>query len=380
MRDAPDLAPTDSVGRFLQKLRYLPAQSLPVLEEGRLAGIVRQEDVFRILENPSEEARQAFLNSPLSEIMTDCAIIASPSMTVAEVGALLAKRSLSALPVADEEGYCLGVVLARDLLAPDAPAPRPAVVGGMATPFGVYLTDGSLQAGAGDFALLTSGVLLGVMFKATLWATEAILHLGYRYGIPRSVTVDIDVVVNSPSAGLMNIATRIISLLILLTLMRLTRLAGFHAAEHQTVHAIERTEPLTTSVVRRMPRAHPRCGTNIMAAGTLFFTLMQLISSLPGIAELAPVAALIGTLAYWRRFGAILQEKFTTRPASEAELLSGVKAGEELLEKYRNAPPARPRLWKRIWCMGMVQNLAGVSLAFAVVELLETAIRARWRF
>ncbi|MCX6380817.1 MAG: hypothetical protein NT023_15320, partial [Armatimonadetes bacterium] len=88
----------------------------------------------------------------------------------------------------------------------------------------------------------------------------------------------------------------------------------------------------------------------------------------------------IGTLAYLRRFGAVLQEVFTTRPASEEELLSGIKAGEELLLKYRTMPPARTRLWKRIWCMGMVQNLAGVSLALTLTELLETAIRARYHF
>ncbi len=377
MRDAPDLAPTDSVGRFLQRLRYLPAQSLPVLDRGYLAGMVHQEDILRILETPSEEARQTYIDSPLSEIMTASAITASPEMSPNEVGALLAKHRLSLIPVVDEEGYCLGMVLAHDLLAPDMPAPRPAVVGGMATPFGVYLTDGSIQAGASNLALVVSGVTLGVMFKVTLWATEAILHAGYRYGLPHAVTADIDVVSNSPKAGLMNIVARLLSLLILLTLMRLTRLAGFHAAEHQTVHAIERTERLTVSIVGRMPRAHPRCGTNIMAAGTLFFTLMQFTMSVPGVSELAPVVALIGTLAYWRRFGSILQEVFTTRPASEKELLSGIKAGEELLEKYRNAPPTRTRLWKRIWCMGMVQNLIGVSLALTLMELLETAIRAR---
>jgi len=380
MRDAPDLTPTDSVGRFLQRLRYLPAQSLPVLEDGFLVGMVHQADVLRTLESPSSEARQAFIDAPISEIMTKCEATASPNMSPDMVGTLIARHRLSLIPVVDEEDYCLGIVLAYDLLAPDMPAPRPAVVGGMATPFGVYLTDGSIQAGASNFALAVSGIMLGLMFKVTLWMTEAILHAGHRYGLPHAVTTDIDVVASSPKVGLTNITVRLLSLLILLVLMRMTRLAGFHAAEHQTVHAIERTEPLITSVVGRMPRAHPRCGTNIMAAGTLFFTLMQFSMSVPGLNELAPVVALIGTLAYWRRFGAVLQEVFTTRPASEEELLGGIKAGEELLLKYRTMPPARTRLWKRIWCMGMVQNLAGVSLALTLTELLETAIRARYHF
>jgi uncharacterized protein YqhQ len=39
------------------------------------------------------------------------------------------------------------------------------------------------------------------------------------------------------------------------------------------VHAIERGEPLLAESVRAMPRVHPRCGTNIVAAAFLATTV-----------------------------------------------------------------------------------------------------------
>ncbi len=379
MREAPNLAPTDSIARFLQRLKYLPTQSLPVLERGYLVGVVHQSDTLPIIAKPESE-RESLLAAPLSSIVVP-SVVATPDNTPSEIGELMATHSVTMLPVVDEEGYCLGMVLASDLLSPDMPVPRPAMVGGMATPFGVYLTDGMHQAGAGNLALITSGVVLGLMFKVTLWATEALIHFGYHYGLPHTVSSKIDdVSATTGTTALMSIVVRLVSLLILLLLMRMTRLAGYHAAEHQTVHAIERTEKLTPDIVGRMPRAHPRCGTNIMAAGTLFFTLFQLASMLPNLDSAAPIVALIGTLVYWRPFGAILQERFTTRPASEKELVSGIKAGEDLLLQYRTASPTRTRLWKRIWCMGMVQNLIGVALVLTLTDALEIALRAHYHF
>src|SRR2546423_10530097 len=55
-----------------------------------------------------------------------------------------------------------------------------------------------------------------------------------------------------------------------LLFVRALPLVQYHAAEHQAVHAMERGEPLDPEIVRRMPRVHPRCGTNIMAGGMVF--------------------------------------------------------------------------------------------------------------
>jgi CBS domain-containing protein len=365
MREVPDLAPSDSLSRFAQRLRYHATTALPVVKEGYIQGIAHQSDLIKVLGIGTKAEREAALQRPVREIMTPVTAYAMTDTPLSEVRSMFAEQGVGMIPILEPDGYCLGMILANDLLAPASVTPRPSLIGGMATPFGVYLTDGNLQAGASNGALVASGFLLGCFFVITLWVSEAFLNWGQTFGLPRSLSADLDITfaVQSPTLGLMNVGVRLFSLGVLLVLMRLNRLAGYHAAEHQTVHAIERSETLTPLVVGRMPRAHPRCGTNIMAGATLFFTLLQVALCLPYGDTLAPLVALFGTVFYWRKVGAFLQERFTTRTASEKELMSGIRAGEELLHKYLQSTPSRPRLWRRIWCMGMVQNLVGVSLA-----------------
>ena len=50
------------------------------------------------------------------------------------------------------------------------------------------------------------------------------------------------------------IGLNLLALTLFLLLMRVSRLAGYHAAEHQTVHAMERNETLVPEIVCRMPR------------------------------------------------------------------------------------------------------------------------------
>ena len=374
MRPAPALSPDDSIGRFVQMLRYLGADGLPVQRDGKLCGIIWQEDVLPILASHDERDREEALRLPVARAMRPAETIARPDMTPDEVGALMANRHVGAVPVVDSEGYCLGMVLAMDLLVPDVPLPTPSRVGGMATPFGVYLTDGVHQAGVGSGALIATGAAIGgLLFFSYLILHRAVYGL-QQLGLLANTAMwqlDVEPPADQPLAGFAHIGLRFALLAIFLLLMRFTRIAGFHAAEHQTVHAIERNEPLVPEVVARMPRAHPRCGTNLMAAGIVFFMLSSALRYVPilGMEDASVLAALV-TMFVWRPVGTFLQERFTTRPARPKELASGIAAGKELLHKYHTLPPTRLKWTRRIWNMGLLQTLIGTLLVFTVAQLV----------
>jgi len=164
----------------------------------------------------------------------------------------------------------------------------------------------------------------------------------------------------------------LVGILLFFLLMHVTRVAGYHAAEHQTVHALERNEKLSIDIVKRMPRAHPRCGTNLVAAMLMFTTLVEILQYAPrGYAEFAALAAAITTLFTWRSAGTFLQERFTTRPASNRELKSGILAGDMLMAKFLADPPCRASFFRRIWCSGMPQTFFGYLLTWSIVSGLE---------
>ena len=374
LRPAPPLAPEDSVRRCLSLTRFQPLATLPVLANGYLQGMVPQACLLPALQMEAGAARENLLDRPVAAVMQPPTAIASPEMSPQEVGRLCALHSLSEIPVVDSQGYCYGMVSAADLLLPDAPPPRPARIGGMATPFGVYLTDGSMRAGASDFALITTGIMMTLLYSlsyfcvtGTGWLLNHIVHL------PNAYVLDPDFVppANQPSMGLIYVALSIVVLALFLLLMRVTRLAGFHAAEHQTVHAVERGERLHPDIVRRMPRSHPRCGTNLVAAVMVFSTLSQAFTYVPAFdGGIAQIVAVVATLFTWRSVGTFLQERFTTRPASDRELASGIAAGNELLARYLNSPPTRPGVLKRIWFSGMVQVMSGMGLTYSVYYMV----------
>jgi hypothetical protein len=163
-------------------------------------------------------------------------------------------------------------------------------------------------------------------------------------------------------------ATTAIALALFLVALRFSPLAGFHAAEHQTVNAIEQGEPLDLETVAAMPREHPRCGTNLMA---LLFSAQLL---LPLLAEkplwLLPTLAVLWLS--WRKVGGKLQRFFTTKPARRYQLLSGLRAGEALMRAYQLQPAYRASRWKRFWNSGLLQILAGGAVATGLFHLAAT--------
>jgi hypothetical protein len=174
--------------------------------------------------------------------------------------------------------------------------------------------------------------------------------------------------------------------LIFLLLLRLSPIAGYHAAEHQVVHALERSEPLVVETVRAMPRVHPRCGTNLVA-GALLLTLgaavfAPLLRRLLGDSdgEMAGyILAIFPALVWWRSVGGWLQQHFTTRPATDAQIESGIRAARELLRAHDRAPfaPLRGRrVLLRFWRMGFLQIMGGFSAGLGLLKLLTLVVPA----
>jgi uncharacterized protein YqhQ len=135
-----------------------------------------------------------------------------------------------------------------------------------------------------------------------------------------------------------------------------------------TVHAIERGEPLEPEFVRRMPRVHPRCGTNIAAGALVFLTLANL--NLGVYRDVTLLLALVTTLLVWRPIGNLLQALFTTRPPSERQLRNGIEAGKQLLHRYQMQGYRPLTLRERIWNMGILQIATGMMVVWWTLDML----------
>jgi CBS domain-containing protein len=371
LRQLTYLNPDDSVHRAVDVLRYSGVDTLPVVDAyGDLRGVVSLPDLRTLaLEQPDSVK----LLEPVSHYMRGPALVGWSTMSLDDVRNALATSDESTLFIVDDQGRYLGAVTLADLLVPTPLPHRPAHVGGMATPWGVYLTTGTIQAGVGNGALLGSGALLGVVLVAA-YALVQVLCYGAenQFGIPLYALWHSE----APARLTMQTAGWFVlqglPLPVFLLMMRLLPLSGYHAAEHQAVHAIERGEPLLPDILRRMPRVHPRCGTNIMAGALIFTIVSQALPALHiglGPSDSAVLGALVA-LFTWRSLGGFLQHYFTTRPATDRQLESGIRAAKDLERRFAGTIPRRPTLARRLWCMGMPQMIAGTSIGSTVTALL----------
>lgn len=380
LRHPPSLNSIDSLERVAQLMRLEPMGMLPVTENGKFVGVIRQTDLIGLLEESDILKRSEQMQAAVSSCMRTIDQAIEPSDSIDIVRKKFLTTHLPMLPVVDAQGYLLGVVASNDLLVDNLPSPHPARIGGMATPFGVYLTDGNSQAGVGNWALVSTGLMLGFLMTLTVTIAWGMVLFARKFvtfpvGIERILTGD--TVPNTPFFATAALVISTVLTLMFLWLMHNTPLAGYHAAEHQTVHAIERHEQLKPDIVSRMPRAHPRCGTNIMAAMMLFYFFRQLFGYFDFLTGYAEILAALGTLYTFRPIGTFIQEKFTTKPANYRELASGIAAGNDLLHKYLNAPPSRPTVFRRIWCSGMIQVAMG-ALPFILLLELSRYLPIRW--
>ncbi len=273
--------------------------------------------------------------------------------TLSEAMRILEDSESPILAVVDGEGRFLGGIAPSDLLPKYYSPERPPMVGGLATPFGVYLTSGGVTAGPNGWALFLTGMamvsLLLVAGTVSNELAEAIFRLTAR---------------DSLALGIGGVA----SFLFFFTLMRLVPLSGTHGAEHQVVHAIERGEPLEPSIVRRMPRVHPRCGTNF-GVGVILFLGIGTAPWIPS-EELRLLLAAVVTLTLWRRIGSFVQQNFTTKPPTDRQLEAGIRSGKELLERYAKEGHPLTNPWERIWRSGLLQVMSGGWAAAGLAYLL----------
>lgn len=350
---APDTALSTAAARFTSQ-RW---SALPVVEDGRLVGLVTSRGVLAALTSGSEgvcrevvrPATALPLSTPLDEALW-----------------LLRRDDIEVLPVLGLDGRYLGLLSPQRVLQAVEDGLRPRLVGGMATPIGVHLTSVNHRGGVGDLALVMTGFLMVVM----MGVARAAVATGFAL-----TSADPAQMVLAQFGGSVGLATpgtvpwgsELLVLLLFLTFVRLSPLAGYHSGEHQAVHAVERGLPLALELVGTMPRPHPRCGTNLALLAGLALGLVEMIRQGASLVSCLPILA---ALLYWRALGHWVQALFTTRPAREHELQSGIDAARMLLTRYRRQPGYRAPVWKRIWNRGLLQVVAGAWLAYALGGLL----------
>ncbi len=240
------------------------------------------------------------------------------------------------------------------------PPPR---ISGTAMPTGVHLSDGWSRTSSNTELVLTGmaimalGAVSAVISYLIVWILDGFtaapltaLMLGIFIGPAPAEYAYWEALVNLIMFGTF------------LVVLRISPLSGYHAAEHMTVTAIERFGRVDPEIVAQMPRAHPRCGTTLLA-GFLPALLVgvPLWSVHPELSALIVIAGWLGR----EKVGWVLQQYLTTKKPTRRQLEAGIRAGQRILAQRAHRRPTSPAY--RIWQRGFPQMIAGVALAIAIL-------------
>lgn len=340
-RPVRTLQPEDSWERAATLMRDALDGAVPVTDGETLVGLVTAKALGNALADGVD------LTGPT---------VASPAVTIrayqsaADALRLMETENVDRLWVVDDANALLGAMSYADLYPRPLPRPVLPLVGGMATLFGVYLTTGTASGGPNKWALVATGfsmfALLATGNYLGAWITE-------------------DWLVKVIPTWMQNPAAEFLALALFLAGLRLSPLAGIHGAEHQVVHTLERGETLSIDVVKRMPRVHPRCGTNLAAGMMLFLSIFR-TPWVPS-SEVRLLAAVLATLLLWKTVGSFMQKFITTRPPSDAQVARAINSANDLLKNYSlvrrlQAPPI-----VRLWNMGILQVISGSLLGAGIL-------------
>ncbi|MEN6371640.1 MAG: DUF1385 domain-containing protein [Armatimonadota bacterium] len=362
----------DSLARAVSLLRAAQIPALPVTSGGRVSGLVSEELILAHLAAGGSESLR------VADVMDRNPVCANIHMSINQAADVMTTNHTDVLPVIDEFGCFHGVVTGSDVLAARMDVIKPPTIAGMATPIGVHLTTGSISAGPGSLGLYLTGVSLAIMMVVAnvaavllTWAVDKLF--GTHFYLLAISPMTGAATRQAISADCVRYVIVGLSMVLMLMFLRMSTITGYHAAEHQVVHTIEAGEPLTPEIVARMPRAHPRCGTNLMAAMAIFVLIADGIGT-----QAAIVIALILVFAGWRTIGYYMQQYITTKPPSPRHIQSGIKSGEELLAKYRREPNKTANGFGRLWNTGILQVGFGFFTVSMVIAVLTTIIRIPW--
>ena len=126
-KEITHVAPNDNIGRVIKLFREKNISRLPVIEDGKLVGIITMHDLMEKVIHPEDKPeygefvaeKKRYLKIPVKGVMQEVPFTMPPNAKVKDVIKEIISRNIGAMLIA-EDSKLVGIVTKKDLLEPIA--------------------------------------------------------------------------------------------------------------------------------------------------------------------------------------------------------------------------------------------------------------------
>ena len=338
------------ISRLPDIFHFAGLDTLPVIDkDGLIVGIVSEFDLAKVAKDLSFDQNSYQSQLTVENIMTKDVWVETEGTDISHLFDKLDKMHIRFLPIVDEAGFYTGKCVTRTKLINFlAKKIKPRTISGVATPIGIYLSDGLHQVGAKNLGLILNGAIFASFFFLAEFLTVGIQN---------------------------NFFASILKLLMFLIFFKITPLSQIHSSEHKVINAIEKGLPLDVKTVQMQSRIHPRCGTNLiilfLGISIIFYITNILVPKIWLLRFMISFLLLIGLFSYWKQIGYKVQKIFTTREPTDKQVEQAIKVGMELLNVSKNESQDKNiNLLTLIYTSGTLQIIISFLVFMNIFSLL----------
>ena len=220
---------------------------------------------------------------------------------------------------------------------------------------------------SGDLSLMATGLGISLLGASAMVLTFIFAWLLEQvYAIPFSQVLLMFQATVEPGLGpWVDITLNLLLIFSFLLLMRISPLSGYHAAEHKVIAAIEHFGEPTLERAKMMPRAHRRCGSNLLAG---LLPLLLLGEPLWRVNPLLAMGVIFFGWMFRFHLGFLIQAVFATKEPNQRQLDAGLAAGKKVLARWRETAGVRLPPFVVFWRRGLLQMFAGLLVGFWLIS------------
>jgi predicted transcriptional regulator len=338
------------ISRLPDIFHFAGADTLPVIDkDGLIVGIVSEFDLAKVAKELSFDKNSYQSKLTVENIMTKEVWLETQGADISNLVDKLDQMHIRVIPIVDEAGFYTGKCVTRKKLINFLTKKiKPRTISGVATPIGVYLSDGLYQVGAKNIGLMLNGAIFASFFFVAEFLTSGIQN---------------------------NFWASILKLFMFLVFFKIFPISQIHASEHKVINAIEKGLPLDVKTVQKQSRIHIRCGTNLLVLffgiSTIFYITNILIPKIWLLRFMISFLLLIGLFSYWKQIGFKIQQFFTTREPTDKQVEKAIKVAEELLQVSKNDPQDKNiNLLTLIYTSGFLQIIISFLVFMNILSLI----------